>query len=42
MSEGSALMISALTWVPRGAPRAKPVRFELSAEEIARIENLAA
>ena len=40
MSE-AATMISALTWVPKGAPRAKPVRFELSPEEIARIENLA-
>ena len=34
-------MITALTWVPRGAARLKPVRFELSQEEYSRIKSLA-
>ena len=34
-------MITALTWVPKGAARVKPVRFELSQEEYARIKLLA-
>jgi periodic tryptophan protein 1 len=34
-------MITALTWVPKGAARVKPVRFELSQEEYARIKMLA-
>jgi periodic tryptophan protein 1 len=34
-------MISALAWIPKGASRSKPVRFELSEEEVHRIENLA-
>jgi periodic tryptophan protein 1 len=34
-------MITALTWVPKGAARAKPVRFELSQEEYARVKSLA-
>lgn len=34
-------MISALSWIPRGANRAKPIRFELSAEDVGRIEELA-
>jgi periodic tryptophan protein 1 len=34
-------MITALTWVPKGAARVKPVRFELSQEEYARIKALA-
>lgn len=34
-------MITALTWVPKGAARVKPVRFELSQEEYARIKSLA-
>lgn len=34
-------MISALTWIPRGAARAHPVRFELSADEVKRIETIA-
>lgn len=34
-------MITALTWVPKGAARVKPVRFELSPEEYARIKLLA-
>jgi periodic tryptophan protein 1 len=35
-------MITALSWVPRGAARSHPVRFELSAEEVARVQELAA
>ena len=35
-------MITALAWVPRGAARERPVRFELSEEEYSRIQNLAA
>ena len=35
-------MITALTWVPRGAARERPVRFELSEEEYGRIKHLAA
>jgi hypothetical protein len=34
-------MITSLTWVPKGAARSRPVRFELSKEEYARIKNLA-
>lgn len=34
-------MITALTWVPKGAARLKPVRFELSQDEYARIKLLA-
>lgn len=34
-------MISTLAWVPRGAPRTQPVRFELSNEELQRIEGIA-
>jgi hypothetical protein len=34
-------MITALTWVPKGAARVKPVRFELSQDEYARIKLLA-
>jgi hypothetical protein len=34
-------MISALAWIPKGASRSKPVRFELSEEEVQRIETLA-
>ena len=35
-------MITALAWVPRGAARERPVRFELSEEEYGRIQDLAA
>lgn len=38
----STAMITALTWVPRGAARERPVRFELSEEEYSRIKRLAA
>ena len=34
-------MITSLTWIPRGAARARPVRFELSPEELERIKFLA-
>lgn len=34
-------MISALAWIPKGASRSKPIRFELSQEEVERIEKLA-
>lgn len=34
-------MISSLAWVPKGAPRQHPVRFELSPEEYARVKSLA-
>ncbi len=34
-------MITALAWVPRGAARERPVRFELSEEEYDRIRHLA-
>ena len=34
-------MISALHWIPKGAARAKPARFELSPEELQRIKALA-
>lgn len=34
-------MITALTWIPRGAARQKPVRYELSPEEYSRIKNMA-
>jgi hypothetical protein len=34
-------MISCLSWVPKGAAREKPVRFELSADEYSRIQLLA-
>ena len=35
-------MISSLAWIPRGAARSRPVRYELSAEEYGRIKALAA
>jgi hypothetical protein len=35
-------MITSLSWIPRGAARAHPVRFEFSAEEIERVKRLAA
>jgi periodic tryptophan protein 1 len=35
-------MISALHWVPQGASAARPVRYEVSAEEVKEIEKLAA
>jgi periodic tryptophan protein 1 len=38
----STAMITALTWIPRGAARERPVRFELSEEEYSRIQRLAA
>ena len=38
----STAMITSLTWVPRGAARARPVRFEISEEEFTRIQHLAA
>jgi len=38
----STAMITALTWIPRGAARERPVRFELSEEEYSRIRHLAA
>ena len=38
----STAMITALTWIPRGAARERPVRFELSEEEYSRIKHLAA
>lgn len=34
-------MITSVTWVPKGASRSRPVRFELSKEEYQRIKNLA-
>ena len=34
-------MISSLTWIPRGAARSHPVKFELSPEELENIKNLA-
>jgi periodic tryptophan protein 1 len=34
-------MITSLTWVPKGAARARPVRFELSPEEYQRIKAMA-
>eukprot|EP01034_Spumella_vulgaris_P024537 gene24537-30895_t len=34
-------MITALAWVPKGAARSRPVRFELSSDEYARIKALA-
>mmetsp|Transcript_116431 Transcript_116431/g.228448 ORF Transcript_116431/g.228448 Transcript_116431/m.228448 type:complete len:557 (+) Transcript_116431:33-1703(+) len=34
-------MITSLTWVPKGAARAKPVRFELSSAELSRVKSLA-
>jgi hypothetical protein len=34
-------MISSLLWVPKGASRQRPVRFELSAEEMERVRELA-
>jgi periodic tryptophan protein 1 len=34
-------MITALAWIPKGAAREKPVRFELSNEEYSRIRKLA-
>ena len=35
-------MISSLAWVPRGAARARPVKYELSAQEYERVKALAA
>ena len=35
-------MITSLAWIPRGAPRSRPIRFELSAEEYDRVRDLAA
>lgn len=40
-SKNNKKMITALTWVPKGAARVKPVRFELNQEEYARIKLLA-
>ena len=34
-------MISSLTWIPRGAARSHPVKFELSPEELENIKKLA-
>jgi periodic tryptophan protein 1 len=34
-------MIPALCWIPRGAARERPVKFEISAEEMARVRGLA-
>ena len=35
-------MITAISWIPRGAARARPVRFELNQEDLDRIKQLAA
>lgn len=35
-------MISSLAWIPRGAARSRPVKYELSHEEVERIKELAA
>lgn len=34
-------MIPALCWIPRGAARERPVKFEISADEMARVRRLA-
>ena len=34
-------MITASTWVPRGAPAAFPVKYQVDEAELARISNLA-
>lgn len=34
-------MITSLTWIPKGAARTRPVRFELSAAELTRVRALA-
>ena len=34
-------MISSVTWIPRGAARSRPVKYELSAAEFARVQELA-
>lgn len=34
-------MITSLTWIPKGAARTRPVRFELSAAELSRVRALA-
>ena len=34
-------MITSLAWVPRGAARQRPIRFELNAEEYERVKLLA-
>ena len=34
-------MITSLAWIPKGAARARPVRFELSSSELKRVKQLA-
>ena len=34
-------MITSLAWIPRGAARQRPIRFELNAEEYERVKSLA-
>ena len=34
-------MITSLAWIPRGAARQRPVRFELNADEYERVKTLA-
>ena len=34
-------MITSLAWIPRGAARQRPIRFELNAEEYERVKLLA-
>ncbi len=34
-------IITSIAWIPRGASRSRPIRFEYSQEEVARIKRLA-
>lgn len=34
-------MITSLTWIPRGAARSRPARYEITPEEFKRIKQLA-
>lgn len=33
----SALAVTAITWIPRGSARQKPVRFELTSEDVSKL-----
>lgn len=33
----SALAVTAITWIPRGSARQRPVRFELTSEDVSKL-----